>query len=465
MGTPLLESDDIVWSHETTVEHFISGKPTFPQLIMITNGFYDSSFERTIDNYQIICISGSLSQERLIGYDSQKCEISLPMNCEPLKFTSNLNNFWEQKFLIEILRKKKLPCKIFLSECSRTVFMDSHVERVEKRLSELVLTHEVKAFFLYGFTMEETKLHALNMITLPSYLALTFKVARYFKDERRSLVKLLKYMDSKIKHTMPGYAAHKDIVFSVQHGTGFQSSSTPMIVSLNETVQTKKDVKSPTRPLPPLPELGDLLIDSGLYEVLELVDRDTHKPECLPSSSNRYSQFPIIEPPTGNLKNSSETPLSKKGSDESNIKEKKLALQKELASRFNDSVNLESVSKKVLKSHRPLPPVPSLPPVPPVLPSRKGFRRHSFADTEKSCMELNKTSEVKWDLSHLKVMEVKCVLELLGLEKFIPLFQKEKVDGLILNSLTEEILTKEFNMRRIESLRLLHYIKSGHIPT
>lgn len=462
MGTPLFEHDDFDWSDEITIEQFIAKKLDLPQLIIITNGFYDSSFERTIDNYQIICISGFSTQERINGIDSQKCEISLPMNCDILKFTKNPNCSWEQKFLFEILRNKKLPCKVFLSECSRDVFLHTYVERVEDKLSELLLTHKSQAFFLYGFTMDETKLHALDIITLPSYLFLTFKVAICFKEQRKSLKNLLKYMDNKIKRTMPGYKAHKDIVFSRQLGVGCLSSTTPVIVSLNEAIQKKDNVKT-RRPLPPLPDQGGLIIDSGLYEILEPISVDEDKSKCLSSSANRYTKLPLTKPRTASLKNSSETLSSTKTSDESSSKKKiESDLQKELASRFNKSVNLQPVHKKRLNS---------LPEILPIPQQEKVSRRHSFINDNQSYMEMNKitvenegNSKCKWDVCHLSIGEVAETLKLLGLEKFIPQFQKEKVDGIILNSLTKEILTNEFNMRRIESLRLLHFIQSGHVP-
>lgn len=252
-----------------------------------------------------------------------------------------------------------------------------------------------------------------------------------------------------------------DIVFSRQLGVGFQSNTTPVIVSLNETVQKKDNVKT-RRPLPPLPDQGSLIIDSGLYEVLEPINVDADKSKCLSSSANRYAKFPLTKPPTANLKNSSETPSSTKTSDESSKKKIESDLQKELASRFNNSVKLQPVPKKRLNS---------LPQILPIPQQEKVFRRHSFINDNQSYMEMNKItvenegkSKCKWDVCRLNIGEVAETLKLLGLEKFIPEFQKEKVDGIILNSLTEEILTNEFNMRRIESLRLLHFIQSGHIP-
>lgn len=252
-----------------------------------------------------------------------------------------------------------------------------------------------------------------------------------------------------------------DIVFSSQLGVGIQSVTTPMIVSLNETVQKKDNVKT-RRPLPPLPDQGNLIIDSGLYEVLEPIGVDADKSECLPSSAKRYAKFPITEPPTANLKNSSVTPSSKKTSDESSMKKIMPDLQKELALRFDNLVKLQPVPKKRLKS---------LPQVLPISQQEKVFRRNSFVNDHQSHMEMNKItvesegkSKCKWDVSHLSIGEVAETLKLLSLERFIPEFQKEKIDGIILNSLTEEILTNEFNMRKIESLRLLHFIQSGHVP-
>jgi uncharacterized protein (UPF0218 family) len=67
----------------------------------------------------------------------------------------------------------------------------------------------------------------------------------------------------------------------------------------------------------------------------------------------------------------------------------------------------------------------------------------------------------------IKVLTVEDVSEYLGrlnLHKYVETFINGQVDGELLLSLNEDILTKEFKMKAHEAIKLRKFAKEGHLP-
>ena len=81
----------------------------------------------------------------------------------------------------------------------------------------------------------------------------------------------------------------------------------------------------------------------------------------------------------------------------------------------------------------------------------------------KFTQQSSKSEEAKED-KYLSIEEIGSVLCQLHLEKHIETFANEKVDSVILKDFDENILKEEFGFTRLETIRLMKYIHTGHIP-
>lgn len=62
------------------------------------------------------------------------------------------------------------------------------------------------------------------------------------------------------------------------------------------------------------------------------------------------------------------------------------------------------------------------------------------------------------------VQEILGILKTLNLSKYCKEFADQLVDGAVLQELNEDILRKDFNFMHVEAVRLMKYVRSGHIP-
>ncbi|XP_045181598.2 uncharacterized protein LOC123540562 [Mercenaria mercenaria] len=86
------------------------------------------------------------------------------------------------------------------------------------------------------------------------------------------------------------------------------------------------------------------------------------------------------------------------------------------------------------------------------------------SDTLKPTPNEEKLEVQGFDITSLKLEDVKAVLLDLGLEKYVDVFEKEHIDGLILSKLSAEDFRSEFGMYKLEVIRLWEFVKSGHVP-
>ena len=81
----------------------------------------------------------------------------------------------------------------------------------------------------------------------------------------------------------------------------------------------------------------------------------------------------------------------------------------------------------------------------------------------KFTQQTSKSEEAKEE-KYLSIEEIGSVLRQLNLEKHVETFANEKVDSVILKDFDENILKEEFGFTRLETIRLMKYINTGHIP-
>ena len=76
----------------------------------------------------------------------------------------------------------------------------------------------------------------------------------------------------------------------------------------------------------------------------------------------------------------------------------------------------------------------------------------------------NESGHYSKQLENLSVGEVSEVLKQLKLDRYVDTFRENDVDGELMSSFSKELLKEHFNFKRSESIRLLKYVETGHIP-
>lgn len=103
-----------------------------------------------------------------------------------------------------------------------------------------------------------------------------------------------------------------------------------------------------------------------------------------------------------------------------------------------------------------VPPLPIKPGEKPGLPTR--------TDDGLPPMDVNDTGSSSSHVSDKTVDEVCEILDVLSLSKYKGAFKEHLVDGVLLEECNEKILTECFKFRPIEALRLMKYVREGHVP-
>ncbi|KAL5014927.1 hypothetical protein ScPMuIL_009197 [Solemya velum] len=74
------------------------------------------------------------------------------------------------------------------------------------------------------------------------------------------------------------------------------------------------------------------------------------------------------------------------------------------------------------------------------------------------------TSPPNGSVADLTIDQVCSRLSLLGLDQFVDAFRKERVDGTILSALDTDVLKADFKFTSIQAIRLMKFVREGHIP-
>ena len=67
-------------------------------------------------------------------------------------------------------------------------------------------------------------------------------------------------------------------------------------------------------------------------------------------------------------------------------------------------------------------------------------------------------------VNDMSVQNIQDILKFLNLSKYCDVFQQHLIDGAILDQLTEQILRNDCSFMHDEAVRLMKYVRSGHVP-
>ena len=68
------------------------------------------------------------------------------------------------------------------------------------------------------------------------------------------------------------------------------------------------------------------------------------------------------------------------------------------------------------------------------------------------------------DVSDKSIVDITNILDKLNLSKYSEKFTEDMVDGMTLTEFTADELKNEYGMRHAEAVRLMNYVRRGHIP-
>ena len=108
-----------------------------------------------------------------------------------------------------------------------------------------------------------------------------------------------------------------------------------------------------------------------------------------------------------------------------------------------------------------------------MLPSASGGVNLSISEATSPESGYNSAKESKdsWSfgstgsyVSNKSVQNIQDILKSLNLSKYCDVFQKHLIDGDILEDLTEQALRNDFSFMHVEAVRLMKYVRTGHVP-
>ena len=109
---------------------------------------------------------------------------------------------------------------------------------------------------------------------------------------------------------------------------------------------------------------------------------------------------------------------------------------------------------------------PSLQDTPPAVPPRRSTKDKTVTPrTRHQQKQAKKKSTFKQiNLFGYTIKDIGEVLRQLNMSGYVQSFRDAAIDGLILSGLTKDILISEFDMKQFEAIKLMNFVKRGHIP-
>ncbi|KAK3584629.1 hypothetical protein CHS0354_003912 [Potamilus streckersoni] len=412
----LFESDKVSYRVSEFFEKF---KGELPKIVMVAQGFHGDIITDTFDREQVIRVHTHSRQWRVVAVTLEETNrklghYSIPVDYR-LKFCVKKGSAWKENkcfTLREIIEKNKLPVEVqFAKEENVTVGSRS---MNTSRFPALRLTHTFEETYLLGNFIN-------SGVMDPRYVPIPL----YLKDLRLSLITGIK------GRSREHWKSFQDDLTSI--------ANTALRYDLN---YGKEDIAI----------YADAVGLDALYEELQ---------PNLYADPFEFFRYQVINPSyaleDGNI--TSSTFMKDDPADSTPMMKK-----------------LPAVPEKPMKSsYNPYSSMPVN--IPPALPARNPETSKIIVDQRNNLHEQLPPTSVREvtpkrlddalpdDIEQYMIKDVTEALMRLKLEKYIPEFTNQMIDGRMLRALDETILREDFHFTRIEALRLMNFAKNGHIPT
>ncbi|CAC5418986.1 unnamed protein product [Mytilus coruscus] len=431
-------------------EYFDKNKTKLPQLAIITGGVYGKTKFDDVASDQVVRLHRYITQKRVMAKRSTTREhvLSIPVNSD-LKFqvVKGRNNLGPEENLKTILKNNKLPVYVNFTS-SRNIFgpdqrpVTNHRKRILHRLfivgpdgnAQLLITEEFNEYYLQGHCLLDGYIKPDDTTTIIVIPDITIVTIDGFVDQpKEKFQEYLKKMNEQVKSI-----------------TKFDDHDFDTEIRI---IEEKKEAPKP-----------DPEEDSG--EDYDYIEPPMPAPRKQ-SSSEEKPKTTSVGRPLPNIPNNKETPsLPPRGplpaTPSNEVPDKK----EQKKNRPYENNNVQHVNPIVKCEDNEAIYEPDI------------YGDDDYPDGHAVCdmtspvkspqvdntQDVNEFSSDAHDISNKNISDVVEILNKLKLEKYSELFEGDMVDGMTLKNFSEGELKEEYKMRHAEAVRLMNYVRHGHIP-
>nr|XP_022328474.1 uncharacterized protein LOC111127547 [Crassostrea virginica] len=472
MSSKLGRADFTVGKEEYSPKDFFDQfSHQLPKLVKVTKGYYGEEQIKTFEIGQVLFIRKPGSQERVVANVLQGPRAVIHKTLSiPLDYNAKFKLVSSEKRsckLRQVLSKSSLPMDVIFIPEMTSNHLTSRLINNEDSLV-LRLTHRYQETFLLGHTLNQDKVTSIIQ-QLPLFLTdlrVSLVVGRmgYHTPE---WMKYLHALNEICTHQIKcdNYIGNPDIALYDIDGNDFDANvKVPRVyctiqdcLSDTNMYQTLSAPRTKTTPSEENFNTYDVISNhskenaSGITKSKPFVPPKPQKKTEI-KQTTKWSVTCFKTPPLRRSKCSSATQEGFKGQT-TLVRLSKEYEDISLVSRENLDSSCRTLEKQSLscKTENAEEMIPNLPP-------RK-------TDPRGKCVGGKPTSrDITGRIENMTIQDVGIALKKLRLEKYIPVFKQQWIDGAILRGLNADILHLECGMNRIEAIRLMTFVQNGHIP-
>ncbi|KAL4218084.1 hypothetical protein ACF0H5_022821 [Mactra antiquata] len=452
-----------------------------PKFVKISQGYFGDIAADVFDRDQVLRIEAASKQQRVIAKMKFKANqerlLSIPATFAEKLCVVKHGKVGKEKYLQNILMDHHLPLTVrFPKDRTITVGYSSlHTSLIPN----MELTNTFDEVYLLGNFIVEGVLHC-DVVPVPLYLSqLRLALITGIKDQpeykwkgyQEGVARTCATVEYDLSFGNPNIAEYDP---SAIHSDATYSYVEPCVYSNIVSI-----IQRPVRRNISVEEKdkgsGAQNDDQDLYE--EIQNTSHSKPDPIPSIST--STF------AKELKSRLKSTKNKKASDlTADAKEEKHGGPPPIAPK--PKIHLHDDGAPVLPKRREksqicvmanvpdnhysndvprtiVKPSISKPEEPPIVdyPAKQVDEDSNTVTADNVAMPNVKTAD---DVSKLTIDEVSVCMNRLGLGQYEKAFRDEMVDGALLNLLDKDMLREDFGMKGVEAIRLMKFVKDGHIP-
>ncbi|XP_052085931.1 uncharacterized protein LOC127723382 [Mytilus californianus] len=414
-------------------EYFDKNKNKLPQLAIITGGVYGKTKFDDVASDQVVRLHRYITQKRVMAKRSTTREqfLSIPVNSD-LKFqvVKGRNNLGPEENLKTILKNNKPP--VFVSFTSSRTHTDISVGPDGN--AQLLITEEFNEYYFQGHCLLEGCIKPDDTTTIIVIPDISIVTIDGFEDQpKEKFQEYLKKMNEQVKSI-----------------TKFDDHDFDTEIRI---IEEKKEAPKP-----------DSDTDSG--EDYDYIEPPMPAPRKQSSSEDKPKTTSVGRP-LPSIPNNKETPsLPPRGplpaTPSNEVPDKK----EQKKNRPYENNNVQHVNPIVKCDDNEAIYEPD------IYGDDDSLDGHATCDMTSpvksphvdNTQDGNEVSTDAHDISNRNISDVVEILNKLKLEKYSELFEGDMVDGMTLKNFSEGELKEEYKMRHAEAVRLMNYVRHGHIP-
>lgn len=437
-----------------------------PQVVRVSQGFYGDIVEDTFDKDQLLRIQTVSRQRRVVARWRTYGQISL--YSFPLSFEEKLcvrkknkHKVGKEKTIQQIVAEKQLPVEVMFPR-DRTLHVSGQTLHTN-HLPTMELTQVFEEMYLMGNFLLEDNI-CTDVVPVPLYLGqLRLSVVTGIKDDTEGLWETLL---SKMAATCATVTYKQDFGspdIAVYHAEAVH----------NETEYSYAEPASYTSFAhlfrgPPDQEISH---DGNVYEVIG--DREQTKnskqtsgvpPPIKPKPKNTT---PIMTSFNKSSNDVSVPSLPPRQTLKSSIKKMDEPCTPNPYSNYIPTTTVSPMVPENRKSNENAHELTDVASVSAVTDNTADIKQCASQESSASLQETPKLKALSSGdaVATLNMDEVGEYLKVLKLDKYVDIFKENLIDGQLLRELDKDILNESFGMKGLEVIRLMKFVKDGHVPS